>query len=226
MANQRKQLGDLKPLRPRRTAQSDVYIQLRNAILEAQFRPGELISLRALSEAFGVSTMPVREAASRLIAEGCLEALNNRGLRVPVLDDAKAAEILGLRRVLEGVAAEKAALRAKSVDVERLRQLEANLEKATDEEDLKAILRANTQFHLGLYQISDDKTLVDLIQILLLRYVPTFVEKLEKISSRQELKEIFHRKHSGIIDAVARNDGPSARAALIEDINGLVDRSF
>ena len=129
----RLELTSFKPLKARGTAQAGVYDQLRQALLNAEFRPGQLLSVRTLADAFGVSAMPVREAASRLITEGCLEALNQRGLRVPVIDEAKAKEILALRLVLEGLAVERVARSATAAQIRKLEQIEQRLETAARE---------------------------------------------------------------------------------------------
>jgi DNA-binding GntR family transcriptional regulator len=56
------------------------------------------------SVALGTSTMPVRGAMTRLITERALDPLPNRGLKVPVLTDEDAKDVLRARFVLEGLA--------------------------------------------------------------------------------------------------------------------------
>ena len=48
---------------PRGTLQDHVYRQLCELILNGEIAPGQLITIQALAEAFGVSAMPVREAS-------------------------------------------------------------------------------------------------------------------------------------------------------------------
>jgi DNA-binding GntR family transcriptional regulator len=56
---------------PRGTLQDHVNRQLCELILNGEIAPGQLITTRALAEAFGVSAMPVREALRRLRQRGC-----------------------------------------------------------------------------------------------------------------------------------------------------------
>ena len=52
--------------------------------------------------------MPVREALHRLVADGALEYLDNRRVRVPEMTLSKFEEIISARTALETVAAVRA----------------------------------------------------------------------------------------------------------------------
>ena len=88
-----------------------VYTELRDFLMVGGVKPGEKITLRQLTSAFGTSLMPVREAVQRLAAEGALEVLPNRAIRVPIATKAGVREILKVRLMLEGLAVEEAAAR-------------------------------------------------------------------------------------------------------------------
>ena len=47
-----------------------VCIELRKALIDGSFKPGELIKIRTVAAALKVSPTPAREALSILIAEG------------------------------------------------------------------------------------------------------------------------------------------------------------
>src|ERR1700709_1393421 len=107
----------MKPIDGSVTKGAQAYEQIKQAILQAQFRPGEVLSIRTLAASLGTSTMPGREAGTRLITERALEALPNRGLRVPVLSDDDVQDVLRARFVLEGLAVELAAARISRVEI-------------------------------------------------------------------------------------------------------------
>ena len=214
----------LRAVRPQQTAQSDIYGQLRQAILEGQFRPGQLISLRTLAAAFNVSPMPVREAASRLAAEGCLEIVNRRGVRVPRLDADKAREILRLRIDLEGMAVEQAARYITPIELKRAEVLDAALDEAADGQDLKSLLSTNMAFHFAIYRYARNDTLYDLIMTLWLRYAPTFVETLERMSDTDFSGSGFRDTHGALLLALRQGDGKSARRALVNDIRSPAEQ--
>ena len=50
----------------RATLPSEIYKRMKDMILDGGLMPGELVTIQGLAAAFGVSTMPVREALQRL----------------------------------------------------------------------------------------------------------------------------------------------------------------
>src|SRR5450756_786715 len=103
------------------TVAQRTYEQLRGALLNGEFLPGQSISLRSTAEALGISQMPVRQALSRLQAEGILVMHENRTLTVPKLTPALILEKRDIRIALEGLAAELAAQRASAREIEELK---------------------------------------------------------------------------------------------------------
>lgn len=64
------------------TRTTDVAQALRLEILTGQRLPGERVQLEGLRQDYGVSLSPIREALSRLVAEGLLIPSGQRGYRV------------------------------------------------------------------------------------------------------------------------------------------------
>ena len=95
----------------RETLGDRVTAELRKLLVAGRLAPGDKLSLRKVAEAVGVSMMPVREAISRLAADGALEVLPGRAVRVPILSLDQFHELTRIRLVVEGYAAEEAARR-------------------------------------------------------------------------------------------------------------------
>ncbi len=66
---------------------------LEAAIVAGELRPGELYSAPVLSERFGVSATPVREAMLELSKDGFVVAERNRGFRVAEVSERDLDEI-------------------------------------------------------------------------------------------------------------------------------------
>ncbi len=204
--------------------QAQVYEQLKNAILYAQFEAGTVLSIRALATSLGTSTMPVREAASRLVAEGALEALPNKGLRVPVLSDEQARDIFRARLLLEGTAARLAAEKITAPEIEELEGHEAQLEKCLEKGKLADALRANVQFHLALYRASRSEILVTLIEVLYLRYAPTVYMSIRLVpGSNAERAKIVREHHTALLEALRRRDSRATHQALKRDLTDFLN---
>ena len=78
--------------------------RLREDILNGRRKPGAKLRLEDLKSEFGVSWSPLREALSRLAAEGLLQAEEQRGYRVAPTSRDELAEVLRLRVLLEPMA--------------------------------------------------------------------------------------------------------------------------
>ena len=65
---------------------------LRKEILSGRLAPGEELAQEKLAELLGVSRMPVREALQTLEAEGFLERMSNRHMKVVELDERRIKE--------------------------------------------------------------------------------------------------------------------------------------
>jgi len=78
--------------------------RVRADILAGRRQPGAKIRLEELRAEFGVSWSPVREAISRLVAEGLIVTEESRGYRVAPVSRADLAEVIKLRTLLETMA--------------------------------------------------------------------------------------------------------------------------
>lgn len=78
--------------------------RVRDAILRGDFPPGEKLRLDEMRQAFGVSLSPLREALSRLAAEGLVVGADQRGYRVAPVSARNLEEIIRLRVELECMA--------------------------------------------------------------------------------------------------------------------------
>jgi DNA-binding GntR family transcriptional regulator len=88
------------------TLATSVHRRLREDILAGKLSPGLKLKLRDLAVQYGAGASPVREALSKLAAEGLAERLEHRGFRVA---EARPCQLAGLIR--SRVLAEGAALR-------------------------------------------------------------------------------------------------------------------
>lgn len=78
--------------------------RIRGDILAGRRKPGGKLRLEALKSEFAVSWSPIREALSRLAAEGLVQAEEQRGYRVAPVSRSQLAEVIRLRTLLESMA--------------------------------------------------------------------------------------------------------------------------
>jgi DNA-binding GntR family transcriptional regulator len=87
------------------------YVSLREDIIEWRLLPGTVLAEVEQSERLGISRTPLREALSRLTAEGLTTAAGGRGVVVTDISLEDIDELFELRETLEGRAAALAAER-------------------------------------------------------------------------------------------------------------------
>lgn len=140
-----------------------VYENLRRALLEGRYAPGDRLVERKLAAELGVSRTPVREALRALEQEGLVYHMPHSGAVVARLDSQEVQEIYRIRAVLEGLAARMAAER---ISPGRLKQLEALLEQIealADRGDTCQLESVHREFNHVIYKAAESPRLYDMV---------------------------------------------------------------
>lgn len=134
------------------TAAERAYAATKEAILDGEATPGQMLSEGEIAERVGISRTPVREAFLRLQAEGWLRLYPKRGALVVPPDANEARDVLEARILTETFGAQAAtADQATATDlVDRLQEILQRQEVATQEDDLPAYTAADTDFHRAI----------------------------------------------------------------------------
>lgn len=102
--------AEVATLPPRREgAAANVWREILRGLYEGKYRPGQRLTEAELTREFQVSRSSVREALSRLAAEGVVEIVRHRGAVVRSVSKAEHLEILRVMDSLIGLAARLAA---------------------------------------------------------------------------------------------------------------------
>ena len=87
-----------------RTLTSAVLERLRADILSTKLVPGQKLHIAGLAKQFSVSLTAVREALSRLVADGLVQASDQRGFRVSPVSSADLEDVTRTRIDIESLA--------------------------------------------------------------------------------------------------------------------------
>ncbi|MBL4928997.1 GntR family transcriptional regulator [Fuscibacter oryzae] len=207
--------GTLPTFQPRNVISDPdhVYSEMKQGFMIGEFEPGQRLTLPEIAAAFGTSQMPVREATSRLVVARAIEALPRRSLRVPEATVERLESLLPLRLHLEGEAARLAATRADVGMADELTLIDEEMRSFVPLADTKTYLRLNQKFHFTLYRACDNEDLVDLIELLWMRYGP-----LMNIVRTGGLSKSGQLRHSEIIDALRKRDADALEKSVRADI--------
>ena len=86
------------------TLATSLYDLLRSDLLGGVLEPGSKLGVEALAERYASSATPLREALSRLVADGLVERREQRGFAVAAISADDLAEITKTRCWLEEIA--------------------------------------------------------------------------------------------------------------------------
>lgn len=132
---------------------------LRQMIFEGALEPGEKVREKLLTEQFGVSRTPLREALKVLAAEGLLELIPNRGAVITRQSPDELDEVFGVLAVLEGLAGELAAKAASDEDLARISEMTRQLRQSFDNADRPEYFRINQAIHKAILEAASNDTL-------------------------------------------------------------------
>ena len=224
-----------QPITGNKTLADQVTDALINKIRGNEFADSQLPSEQAMAEGFGVSRTVIREAISRLKAEGLIDTRQGRGafvrtdrLDVPFRIDLDSANLLGsllhiieLRRGLDAEIAFLAARRRKREQMAAIRRALADIERASKAgRDAAA---EDLAFHLSIALATGNPLFLELLRFLnQFLYIAIRVTRANE-DQRVEYSEQTRVEHMAIAGAIERQDPEAAAtAAKTHMINAAV----
>jgi len=147
----------------------EIYENLRYRIITNEFGAGQQLYEKALMQEYQIGRTPLREIFQELQRNGLIEIIPKLGTRVVSLDMRTLRDTIQLRRELEGLAAELAALHIEPNQFDRLRDLlqSASKVKTNSMDDLKKLSDIDMAFHRIIYDASGNRQLREMIESLL-----------------------------------------------------------
>lgn len=168
---------------------------------------------RDLSQRFGVSRTPLREALAQLDQEGLVRIVARRGIFIVRKTKAEILDMITVWAALESMAARLACARASSADLKALRRAFAE-EGAAEPHDYS---EANIAFHQTIVRLGGCALIVDMTSNLFLH-----MRAIRQVSIRQENRlETSVREHRAIVAALEARDADEAERLVREHTLGL-----
>jgi DNA-binding GntR family transcriptional regulator len=181
------------------TVRSRAAAELRDRILTGRLQPGDRLDLDGITEEFGTSRTPVREALLELSYEGLVTVAPRSAVTVVGLTPQDAVDNFAVLAALSGKAAEWAAARASDAELATLAELAGAVTDADD------VVEANWRFHRALHLAAGSRRLLIYLRQAV-RVVPTnYFELFPEQEERSRLE------HADLLGALGRRDGAAAR---------------
>lgn len=192
-------------------ASDRAYLTLRSEILDAELRAGTVLAEVEQSQRLGVSRTPLREALSRLAAEGLVSPHSGRGVIVTDVSADNVTELFEVREALEVQAARLAARRRDRAEFVELRAEFA---------DIDALLADKHRYYELVAQLDTaiDCAASNAYLVTTLDGVRTHVARIRRLAQDDQARlRDAAREHAQILDAII--DGDEALAASATQVH-------
>ena len=180
-----------------------VFNTLRDAILTGKLVPGERLMENQLAEKLGVSRTPVREALRMLELENLVELVPRKGAQVLDMSEKEIVNILEVRSALEGLATSVACKKMSKEDLQQLKNLEVDFEKAVAENDVEHFVDIDEDFHDLIFAATENDKLINIfrnLRIQLYRY------RMAQAKNNETSMSTIVAHHRSIIRAIENHD--------------------
>lgn len=199
----------------RENLSTQLYNNLRSALMDGQYAPGQRLTISGIAEEYGTSITPVREAIFRLVSERALEMRAATSVQVPDQSPENLREIQRIRVELEGLAAFRAAETITKAELKDLKAINTNFIKAAATDPEKASV-LNRDFHFAVLRLARMPLLEGICENLWVLMGPF----LRTFHDRMPVRQISgdNHKHYDLLAALEAGDPERSRLSMQEDI--------
>jgi phosphonate utilization transcriptional regulator len=187
-----------------------VQAEIEKLILTGELAAGERLNESELAIRFGTSRGPVREALRALEECRLVRAEKNRGVFVREISVAEADEIYDIREVLDELIGQRVAQRISAEQLTELRDIVAQMERATAQADLKRYHALNLAFHDLLVEYAGNERLTETYRLLTKELLLFRLRGLQDGGGFA----VSSAEHKAILKAIAAHDAERAGRLL------------
>ena len=196
--------------------QDYAYDMIKKMIMEGVIEKEERIVERQISEALGLSRVPVREALLRLSAEGVLVSIPKGGFVVRSYTKDEVINLYQLRDAVESYAARLAAMNGKKEDIALCEAMHENIRKVGETQF--EYFEYDELFHRSILKASGNNRMTELFDILHYQHICLTGNDLGFKPQNNMASEVV-RDHGKVLEAIKNREPEAAAAAMSHHIN-------
>lgn len=183
-----------------------IYKELKKRIINLQYKPGELINEKDLIEEFKVSRTPIREALLKLSEKNWVNFVPRVGIYVSQIDLKHIKNAYEVKRSLETLASELAAVRASDDEIKDILSIVKEMENYDTNTEYAKIIQADQVFHRRIGEISKNELLTSLLEDVNSE-IARFLQHIRYVIDDPQW---YHRSLQGIAYAIRDRDPQKA----------------
>jgi DNA-binding GntR family transcriptional regulator len=190
----------------------DVYLSLREAIVDGTFAPGERLRDSELESWLGVSRTPIREALLRLSRAGLVIAQPGRATIVSPLDDPATLHAQQVASAMHELAARLAVPLVSEEDIDTMTAANERFATALEADDADAALAADDAFHAVFVERSGNTMLADVLE-----QTTPLIRRVERVRFASLAARESVGQHRAIVERTRAGDADGAAALAREN---------
>jgi len=184
--------------------------QLAAEIISGNLPAGSKLDEHSLTERFGVSRTPVREALHALASRSLVDRIPYKGVLVASLSRPRVEQMFEAMGEIEGLCGRFAAERMTIGERAQLEILHNQMNELEEQKEIEAYEAANTIFHQSIYEATHNEDMIEIAQTLRLKLAP-FRKSQLRAEKRMHQSS---KEHDKIVTALLDRDAKAAEKAL------------
>jgi DNA-binding GntR family transcriptional regulator len=185
----------------------EAYERIKGFILRSEIYPRQKIIIEELAKQMGISRTPIREAMSRLVKDGYVKQIWNRGFFVNEVTAEEVEQLYGAREALEPYLAEEAARRVTAAQVQELEALLKEYGEYVERRPRRERRLIDLEFHAKVAEIAGNSYL----QRVLGEVFERIVLKQRVSAGRLDRGKDAWSQHRAILNAIKERKPSEAR---------------
>ncbi|WP_281166058.1 GntR family transcriptional regulator [Liquorilactobacillus sicerae] len=196
------------------------YSEILKKIITAEYKPGQRISEKKLSEQLNIGRTPVREALLQLRQEGLIYAVPQSGTYITKIDLQSAISARFIRESIEVKIIKEASALNKDQIFIKLHTIINNQKLFSIQKNVEKFFEEDEKFHKEFYEITNHKQVWDWLQTInmqLNRYRMLSL-KVKKLSWKNLIQQ-----HENILQAVENHQPNEAELLIANHLHLMLD---
>ena len=196
---------------------TQVYEYLRTELREGNLKPGEFLSMNQLQKQMEISRTPLRDALLLLEAEGFVDFLPQRGIRINELTQQDIENMYEILGALDSRALLSVFDRIGEREIEQMKNINEEMRKNLGDHEFQRYWNLNTAFH-GVY-------LNFSLNASLLNYLSIVRQRLFAFGKKDwslKMKTMNYTEHLKMIELIEQGDGIGA-ANFMRDVHCAIN---
>lgn len=209
--------------------------QITDSIVQGELKPGDKIPTEIeLIETLQVGRNSIREAIKMLLALGLLEIRRGDGTYITkniqpsvldpliysvIIEQSSRTEIFELRETLEVDILELAIDKANEEDINKLKKLLIEADKAFNNKDFNKLTELDLQFHFTLIEIAGNKLLGRIAKGIMQLFFSSIQKTLE---NHKAIDEDYNRNHKSILALIINKDKQNIKNVIKKSLEDWI----